>query len=147
LPERLTTPEAITDWDSRIASYDQERQDWMKLAQSKMSQYEEFMNADDWKDMINDRKQGVLIQTRISPTGGNSVKATGILVFPIDLIFSTIGDSKYRTEYDSNYDVGHYIRKIGTQSLLIYQKTKKVSIVSPRDFVMVLIYNRVIQFI
>ncbi len=86
----------------------------MNQAKTKMGQYEEFMNADDWKDMINDRKQGVLIQTRTSPSGGNSVKATGILDFPIDVIFATIGDTKYRTEYDSNYDIGHYIRKIGT---------------------------------
>lgn len=61
-----------------------------------MNQYEEIMNAEDWKDMINDRKQGVLIQTRVSATGGNSVKATGIIDSPIDIIFETIGDSKYR---------------------------------------------------
>jgi hypothetical protein len=33
----------------------------MKQAVTKMNQYEEIMNAEDWKDMINDRKQGVLI--------------------------------------------------------------------------------------
>jgi hypothetical protein len=41
------------------------------------------------------------------------MKATGIIDRrPID-IFKVIGNDKYRKEYDSNYDGGHLIEKIG----------------------------------
>lgn len=94
--------------------------------------------------MINDRKQNVLIQTRTSPSGLMSVKGSGILDFPADDIFNFIANPASRKEYDSNYDSGFYLMKVGAQTLVIYQKTKKISIVSPREFILCLCYNKVI---
>eukprot|EP00350_Pseudokeronopsis_sp_OXSARD2_P002030 CAMPEP_0170554910 /NCGR_PEP_ID=MMETSP0211-20121228/12787_1 /TAXON_ID=311385 /ORGANISM="Pseudokeronopsis sp., Strain OXSARD2" /LENGTH=204 /DNA_ID=CAMNT_0010864349 /DNA_START=1642 /DNA_END=2256 /DNA_ORIENTATION=+ len=114
----------------------------MRLALSKLEQYEEGVLYEDWTDLVNDRKMGVIIQSRTSPSGGNSIKATGTLDYPAEDIFKVIGNSAYRQIYDKNYDQGHYVMKIGKQAMLIYQKTKKISVVSARDFLLVMIYNK-----
>ena len=52
-----------------------------------------------------------------------------------------IGDDNYRHLYDPVYESGHFLERIADQTFLIYHKTKKVAIVGPRDFVLMLHFN------
>jgi hypothetical protein len=63
--------------------------------------------------MINDKKKGVVIMTKVSAGGLNGVKASGILEFPIDEVFNFIGNPENRKLYDSNFESGFYLMKIG----------------------------------
>jgi hypothetical protein len=42
-----------------------------------------------------------------------SVKGSGIIDYPADEIFNYIGNPTTRKEYDSNYDLGFYLMKVG----------------------------------
>lgn len=44
--------------------------------------------------------------------------------------------------YDPTYDDGYFIERIADQTFLMYHKTKKVMVVGPRDFVMILHFNK-----
>jgi hypothetical protein len=71
------------------------------------------IKSDGWEKMLEDKMQGVLIEQKISPTCGAITKASGVLDFPINSIFLTLGNSKYRKDYDPFYEKGHYFRMIG----------------------------------
>ena len=96
LPDFISTVEQVDNWEQRIATYDEQRQgnhiplimiiELMRLAVSKLEQYEEGVLQEDWTDLVNDRKMGVVIQSRTSPTGGNSIKAFGTLDYPVEVL-------------------------------------------------------------
>ena len=114
----------------------------LKIAIQRLTDFSDYAEAKDWKEMINDKKQGVLISTREGPSKCNSVKATGVLNYTPIEIFRTLTDSKYRSLYDSNYDTSSYLKKIANQAYIVYQRTKKISIVSPREFIYIMVYNK-----
>jgi len=132
----------ITNWEARIETYDEERQELMKIALKKCDQFIELMNQEDWKETLNDRKNKLMIWTRPGQNGNNSVKCRGPVNFPPEIIFKVIGDSKYRKTYDKNYDSGHFLMKVGAQTYIFYQKTAKIMIVSARDFIVLLTMNQ-----
>lgn len=61
---------------------------------------------------------------------------------PID-IFKVIGNESYRRQYDSTYDGGETLELIADQTFFVYQKSKKVAIVSAREFIIIMHYNMV----
>lgn len=87
----------------------------------KMKYFDESIDNKDWKEYVNDKKEGVLIETRVSPAGLNCVKGSGVVDFPINDVFTVIGDSKtYRRKFDKVYDCGHFIKKVGIQTNFVY---------------------------
>jgi hypothetical protein len=68
------------------------------------------MRNPDWKEYINDQKEGALIETRVNASGINCVRGTGIVNYNVVDIFRVIGDSAvYRKKYDKMYDCGKII--------------------------------------
>jgi START domain len=82
-----------------------------------------------------DKKDGLTIWQR-AYDGLNCMKAQAIHTRSPKQIFKVLGDDSYRKQYDVNYDEGRMIERIADQIFLVTQKTKKVSIVAARDFVM-----------
>jgi len=69
------------------------------------------------------------------------MKAQGIVnQSPLNL-FRLIGNDSYRVQYDGTYDEGKVIDRIADQTYFVYQKSKKISIVSARDFVLIMHCN------
>ena len=58
------------------------------------------------------------------------------------MIFLLLCDERYKKTYDDNFDEGHVIEKFADQSYFTWFKVKKVSVVSPRDFVLILHFNQ-----
>ena len=52
-------------------------------------------------------------------------------------VFKTLCDGAYRQIYDVNIDETTYMKKICANVTVLYQLSKKIAIVSPRDFVII----------
>lgn len=72
------------------------------------------------------------------------MKAFAVIDRPADQIIKVIGDSNYRSDYDNVYDGSEFLEKVADQTFIVYQKTKKIAIVSPRDFIFILHLSKVI---
>ena len=58
-------------------------------------------------------------------------------------IFQVIGDLTLRRDYDDTYDDGWCLDVIAHQTFIQYQRTKKIAVVSARDFIYILHVNKV----
>lgn len=56
-------------------------------------------------------------------------------------MFKLAGNNAYRHLYDANNDSGKMFAKVADQTFIVYQKTKKVAVVSARDFILIAHYN------
>ena len=101
----------------------------------------------DWKVSIDDKKDGLTIWQKVTPDGLNAIMATAIINKPMLTCFKLMTNDAYRTQYDATYDEGRVIDRIGDQTWLIYQKSKKISIVAAREFFMCMHYNMVSSFL
>ena len=99
-----------------------------------------MIGISDWKVCNENKKEGITVWQRNSQLG-NSVKAEGVINWPADLIFLILGDERYKKDYDENFDEGFLIEKFADQSYFTWFKLKKVAIVSPRDFILILHFN------
>lgn len=71
------------------------------------------------------------------------MRAEAIIDRSPDEVFRIIGNLKFRKDYDDTYDDGYALQAIAHQTFIQYQKTKKVAVVSARDFVYILSINKV----
>ncbi len=72
------------------------------------------------------------------------MKAEAIIERSVDDIFRVIGDIVTRKDYDATYDDGWALEKVAHQTFIQYQRTKKVAVVSARDFIYILHMNKVL---
>lgn len=77
----------------------------IRQALKKMAQFDEVLRMDNWKEYVNDKKEGVIIETRVNSKGYNCVKAYGFHDYPIDDVFKLINEgAQYRVMYDKTFD-------------------------------------------
>lgn len=101
-----------------------------------MREWLELKGLQDWTNQAN--TDGVKIDYRSSTRGFNTLRASAVLPFNIMDIFVTLMDAKSRPLYDVNIDdTSHTISRIAANTTAIYQKSKKIFVVSSRDFVLV----------
>ncbi len=107
-----------------------------------MREWLELKGMQDWTNQAN--ADGVKIDYRSSVRGFNTLRASAVLPFNIMDIFVTLMDAKSRPLYDVNIDESsHMISRIAANTNAIYQKSKKIFVVSSRDFVLVSHLHRV----
>jgi hypothetical protein len=106
-----------------------------------MEVFDKTWDHPDWKVVINDKKADLVVSQRTTAEGLNSIKARGMINWSTQQIFRVIGDDKYRKQYDPIYDSSTFLERIADQTFLVYHKTKKVMVVGPRDFVLLLHFN------
>ena len=107
-----------------------------------MREWLELKGLQDWTNQAN--TDGVKIDYRSSTRGFNTLRASAVLPFNIMDIFVTLMDAKSRPLYDVNIDdTSHTISRIAANTTAIYQKSKKIFVVSSRDFVLVSHLHRV----
>ena len=56
----------------------------------------------------------------------------------MDLIFKVLNDGFYRQSYDINIDTTKLLKQYAPNTYIIYQKSRKIIVVSSRDFVLVM---------
>lgn len=70
------------------------------------------------------------------------MKATAVINRGADTIMRVVGEDKYRKMYDPIYDSSSFLERIADQAFLVHHKTKGVLIVGPRDFVLIINFNK-----
>lgn len=91
--------------------------------------YETKLAFDDWKITIDDKKAGLVIWQRTTDEGLKAMKAQAILDYNSLDLFHTLTNVNYRNDFDKVYESGSTIAKIADQTSIVYQKSKKISIV------------------
>ena len=106
-----------------------------------IEEYEKRWVHPDWKITTDDKKEGIQIWLRTTPSGDNAMKAQAIVNRSPMQVFKVIGNDSYRKTYDETYGEGYLIEKIADQTYFVYQRSKKIAIVSARDFILILHFN------
>lgn len=106
-----------------------------------IEEYEKRWVHPDWKITTDDKKEGIQIWLRTTPSGDNAMKAQAIVNRSPMQVFKVIGNDSYRKTYDETYGEGFLIEKIADQTYFVYQRSKKIAIVSARDFILILHFN------
>ncbi|CDW89743.1 start domain containing protein [Stylonychia lemnae] len=139
---KIVEIKSIMDWDSRLHLYKPENIKYLRMAQAKFKEYEDQIPSAEWKILTEDKKEGLKIWQRTSESGLKCMKAQAIIERKASDIIKVIGDTKYRNDYDPVYDHSNFLEKVAHQTFIVYQKTKKVAVVSSRDFIFVLHLNK-----
>ena len=106
-----------------------------------IEEYEKRWVHPDWKITTDDKKEGIQIWLRTTPSGDNAMKAQAIVNRSPMQVFKVIGNDSYRKTYDETYGEGFLIEKIADQTYFVYQRSRKIAIVSARDFILILHFN------
>lgn len=106
-----------------------------------IEEYEKRWVHPDWKITTDDKKEGIQIWLRTTPSGDNAMKAQAIVSKSPMQVFKVIGNDSYRKTYDETYAEGFLIEKIADQTYFVYQRSRKIAIVSARDFILILHFN------
>ena len=106
-----------------------------------IEEYEKRWVHPDWKITTDDKKEGIQIWLRTTPSGDNAMKAQAIVNRSPMQVFKVIGNDSYRKTYDETYGEGFLIEKIADQTYFVYQRSKKIAIFSARDFILILHFN------
>lgn len=140
--DKISDVQCITDWSSLMPRYKQANLPMIKTGLGAIQEFHKKWAHPDWKQVVADPEEGLDVWQRTTEDGLSSVKATAIIDRTANQIFRAIGDNKYRHLYDSMFDCSHFIERIADQTYIAYHKTKKIQIVQPRDFVLVLHANK-----
>ena len=89
-----------------------------------------------WENSVDDKKAGVKIDTKKTEHDLVAVHATGIIPFSMREIFCIIHDNHYKKQYDKDIDQSHVLKKIAANTYYLYQKSKAMTFVAARDFVL-----------
>eukprot|EP00347_Sterkiella_histriomuscorum_P015068 403358431 len=135
---------SVQNWEERIETgrYKQQNIQYLRMALAKFDDYERQITLAEWKSLVEDKKEGLNIWQRTNSNGLKCMKAVAVIERSPEQIIKVIGDSKYRNDYDPVYDYSTFLEKVADQTFIVYQKTKKVAVVSSRDFVFCLHINK-----
>ncbi|CDW82258.1 star-related lipid transfer protein 4 [Stylonychia lemnae] len=117
-------------------------QEYLTQALDKLREFENQISLDQWKISVEDKKKGLNIWQRTSENGLKCMKAQGIIEKKADDIVKVIGDDDYRKYFDPVFDFSTVLERVADQTYMVYQKTKRVAIVSARDFMFILHLNK-----
>jgi hypothetical protein len=76
----------------------------MRLALSKLDNLEKMLDSSGWGTLVDDKKEGVVISSKIGDSGLTAIKSEGVIEFTPIEIFKVIGNSDYRKVYDATFD-------------------------------------------
>lgn len=92
-----------------------------------------------WDVLAESKKDDVLVETKRSIRGFYIMRANGIIDYPAKDIFRFICYTPMKPQWDLNNDQTVYKKKIGVNAYVVYSRTVKKFVISPRDFVVNLI--------
>ena len=132
----VTEVHLVEDWPKRFqqASYSQEQQRVITLAISKRDEWLRINKMTDW---TNQETSEITVDYRISERGTNTMRASRVLPYKVMDVFRTLNAGYLRQQFDVNISKTQTLQRICCNCTLIYQASKKIMIVSPRDFVLI----------
>ena len=90
-----------------------------------------------WILSTDDAKAGVKISTQKTSNKVDAVLGEGVIPHSLQSLFLTLHNSDYRAIYDKDMDTTKLLGKIGANTYWNYQKSKSMTFVSSRDFVLI----------
>lgn len=138
----VTEVHFVDNWPKRFqqANYTQEQQRVITLALSKRDEWLEINKMTDW---TNQETSEITVDYRISERGHNTMRASRVLPYKVMDVFKTLNAGYLRQSFDVNISKTQTLQRICCNCTLIYQASKKIMIVSPRDFVLVNFVHKV----
>lgn len=125
-----------------MSRYKPENIPMIKKGIATMSDFDKNWAHPDWKVALTDKSEGLVVWQRITLEGINAVKASAIVERTADQIFKVMGNEKYRKQFDPNFHSQRCMERLAEQTYLIHYKTKRVTVVEPRDFVLIFHVNK-----
>ncbi len=138
----VTEVHLIENWPKRFqqASYTQEQQRVITLALSKRDEWLAINKMSDW---TNQESSEITVDYRISERGTNTMRASRVLPYKVIDVFRTLNAGYLRQLFDVNISKTQTLQRICLNCTVIYQASKKILIVSPRDFVLISFMHKV----
>lgn len=135
LEDELFNFQQVDDWDKFFAdNTDEDKKIYQYLKEKTQELKDRLKDQEGWNVETDDRKKDLLIETKKQKSGCMSVRAKGTVNFaPLD-VWRTVNYIPFRTKWDDNQESMQYVSKIGANTYRGYSRTKKIAIVSGRDF-------------
>lgn len=128
----------MLDWEKRfrLAHYtDYQRQIVNKCLSKTETLLRLILNDQEWTNQYS--KDGVNVSYRTSSHGLNMCRTQLVVPFRNIDVFRTLNNRNYRKLYDDNIDKSEVVKKLAANVGVATQLSKKVMIVSPREFILV----------
>lgn len=84
-----------------------------------------------------------MIDCKTSERGFNVLRASKVLPYSAHHVWLTMGDGRYRKTYDQNIEETSFLSKIAANIYSVYQKSKRMFVISSRDFVLITYMHKV----
>lgn len=142
LQKPFWTWEAINDWQKRIKGYTDEQKKFYNDMVPKIGELKNLIASDQgWEVLAESKKDDVIVETKRSIRGFYIMRANGMIDYPAKDIFRFICYTPMKPQWDLNNDQTVYKKKVGVNAYIVYSRTVKKFVISPRDFVVNLIQN------
>lgn len=129
--------EIVQDWEQRIETYSDDKKQMYKFLISKAFELKSMLaHKTGWDVMVNDQKKDLVIECKKQQSGFMSVRSQGGLDFPALDVWRTINANAMRASWDVNQEKIFWDSKLGVNLYRLYTQTRKISVVSGRDFLL-----------
>ena len=119
-----------------------EHEKYLKKCEKMWEVAEERWALNDWTELYTDIEEGVYCWVRDTEQGLKSTKMQMTIEGKVnDLLKVLANDPKYRSKYDSSYFSSYYLQKVSDFTWINYTRVKKVSLVSGRDWILIVHYK------
>ena len=125
--------ESVTDWQKRTAAYDEKQKAFYDTMVPLFDQLRALQRDSGWS--VIEEKDGVVVEFKKSERGILMMRANATLDYPPKDVFRFMQNIDYKYKWDINVDKVAHVKKVGVNGMVSQLKTKKVLIVSSRDFV------------
>ena len=109
-----------------------------------MQEFLDAFQATNWKNESD--KKGTRVDYRKSVRDIGMVKLTRTIPFNNLDIFLTLCAGEFRQDYDTNMDATSNIQKLAANTFACMQLTKKIAVISPREFI-IINYSHIVSFL
>jgi hypothetical protein len=142
VPEIKWDIEAISDWGYRIQNYSGEQKQFYMDMVPKINELKGVgESANLWDLLVDSKKDEVIIETKKSIRGLLIMRAKGVVEWPPMDVFRAMNYSPMIKEWNLNHEESEFLKKVGVNGFHYWSKTKKVFVVSSRDFATNMLYN------
>jgi hypothetical protein len=135
LPGQPFYLEEVLDYEKRIAGYSSDVKAKYKRAYVKMQEFIDVLAEDssNFRVTINNKKKGLLCEQRDSEGGIPMVRISVSYEYPAIVAWRANVSGENRPKYDSNIAEVSLIEQLGTNFMQVYQRTRRIATVAPRD--------------
>lgn len=125
--------ETIKDWSRRTAAYDDRQKAYYDRMVPLFDQFRALRTSPGWN--VIEEKDGITVETKKSDKGFLMMRCNATLNYPPKDVFRFMININWKTKWDTNIEKVVHLKKVGVNAQVTHLKTKKVFVVSSRDFI------------